>query len=822
MSTLNLTRSLCALAFMASLLSACGGGDDGVVGTGFSGGPGPGTVEVTGTAQKGPYLKGSEVLVSALSATGVPSPDTTLSEIQDDMGTFVFQVAQAGPVLIAADGYHFNEITGSLSQGRLLLRAVYNATVDAQQNAYVNVLTHLTYKRTLTLLAQGVPVVDAIRQAETEVLQALRTVFPISDVTDFTQLSIYNTDTSHAIGNAYVLALSATVYQAAMLRETQTPESSVDAQLTAILNTLSDDIADDASVADATILSELIAASHQVRPDQVRTNLEARSLAIVLETLPVADLDLFIDSDGDGVVNAQDGDDDNDGVVDTLDDSPYVYSEAPVLVPTEVTTGIASNTPFTLQWTTSEFAARTEIQLAKDESFNDILDSSLTTESSFSGSLVQGVYYLRARAQSTLGGWGPWSVATELAVDTFAKAYLNPGVIDHASSVIQTRDGGFLVVGSTQRIGSDRFLGSSTDGLVEKFDEMGRSIWRSIVASADEDHLWRPFETIDGDFLMVHSHYSFDTGRSATNIAKLDATGSVLWDLELKNSLLIDHDPHFVSEEDGVVVGMSLSETDLLVDGNIKLTNPTAQLLKLGKNGEILWSYQFDNTQNQYTGVTGLWKASDGSYKITGNIDSPRPQYDYRFPVRTFFATLSPDRATLGLASIPADLFIDGVLGLPKPDGGFVLAGRGGRDAGLFGPIPALYSFSATGELLFSGYKTEGCGCYFGDDYMVANADVLIFGGLAHYGDDPNKSAEIVEASAVDGHLIARHQYSPSTLDYRGLPASFASTNDGGLVLVGEVVDASNSGSVGFLLIKTDSQKIAPKTLTVHSTPTPN
>ncbi len=37
----------------------------------------------------------------------------------------------------------------------------------------------------------------------------------------------------------------------------------------------------------------------------------------------VADMNLFLDTDGDGEVNATDPDDDNDGIPDAIDDEPY-------------------------------------------------------------------------------------------------------------------------------------------------------------------------------------------------------------------------------------------------------------------------------------------------------------------------------------------------------------------------------------------------------------------------------------------------------------------------------------------------------------------
>lgn len=55
----------------------------------------------------------------------------------------------------------------------------------------------------------------------------------------------------------------------------------------------------------------------------------------------MANIDLFIDTDGDGLVNAEDPDDNNDGIPDEIDPSPYVYSEAPVLIKTAVTNALA-------------------------------------------------------------------------------------------------------------------------------------------------------------------------------------------------------------------------------------------------------------------------------------------------------------------------------------------------------------------------------------------------------------------------------------------------------------------------------------------------
>ena len=66
---------LCAAAL---LLMACNGGDDGTVGTGSGGDPPPSGTALTifGAAQKGPFVIGSEVLLSQLQPNGIPSANT--------------------------------------------------------------------------------------------------------------------------------------------------------------------------------------------------------------------------------------------------------------------------------------------------------------------------------------------------------------------------------------------------------------------------------------------------------------------------------------------------------------------------------------------------------------------------------------------------------------------------------------------------------------------------------------------------------------------------------------------------------------------------
>lgn len=301
---------------------------DGITGTGVvEPSPAPGPIGpastsrvITGAVQKGPFILGTLVYANRLSAAGQPTSDTIVTTTQTEIGTFAFELSEPGVLQLFADGFHFNEITGTLSQGRLTLNAILDATSAIAPRSYVNVLTHLTYNRTLALLRNGMKASDAIAQAQADLVVALRPLFPAQNLPVFTDMSIYNVGDSSPLANAYLLAVSATAYQTAIARA----DASVDAELTLLLNTLADDLAQDGDIDNQTLIEALILGSRALDPDAIRLNLMRRSVIAINAELAVADLNIFIDTDGDGSVNAADPDDDNDNIADALDPQPYV------------------------------------------------------------------------------------------------------------------------------------------------------------------------------------------------------------------------------------------------------------------------------------------------------------------------------------------------------------------------------------------------------------------------------------------------------------------------------------------------------------------
>ena len=189
------------------VLAACSGR----TGSSSAGPASNSALTVQGAAQKGPFVINSTVLVNVLTPTG----NTIVTKTTDSLGDFTFGTDQPGPVQIVAEGYHYNELTGRISNSTLTLRGIYDVTSDAQQVAYVNVLTHLINDRVMKLLATGMKTADAIAQAQSELLTALQDVIPAEQIDKFTDLSVYDVNGTESTGDGYLLALSATVYQCA-------------------------------------------------------------------------------------------------------------------------------------------------------------------------------------------------------------------------------------------------------------------------------------------------------------------------------------------------------------------------------------------------------------------------------------------------------------------------------------------------------------------------------------------------------------------------------------------------------------------------------
>ena len=254
---------------------------------------------------------------------------------------------------------------------------------------------------------------------------------------------------------------------------------------------------------------------------------------------------------------------------------------------------------------------------------------------------------------------------------------------DEFKSVIETSDGGFVAVGSrnTKESGS-----GISDAVIVKFDETGNVLWNRTITGNDNDYFKSVIETTDGGFVVVGQSYSTNAGfTNAGNtdgiIVKYSANGTREW---LKNygSTYADYFEKVIetSEGDLVAIGTSgkaiivrytsngvvkwvnknetmagrsynsvieASNGDLIVAG---YTNPSdteienkgkndAMLISFNSNGEKNWIKNFGGSENDsFTSIintidngfvaVGSSLSSDAGFEAKGNQDAIMIKYN--------------------------------------------------------------------------------------------------------------------------------------------------------------------------------------------------
>lgn len=151
-----------------------------------------GQCNISGFAQKGQFVKGSQVTAFALGDNLVATGESFPANISDDLGSFFVSGSTSAPyVELRAEGYYFNEITGKVSTSPLYLEAIVNS---GESKANINLLTTAIKLRIKKLIRDGKSFAESKQQAQNELALA----FGKSGFSDFEKMDISGNSTSDA------------------------------------------------------------------------------------------------------------------------------------------------------------------------------------------------------------------------------------------------------------------------------------------------------------------------------------------------------------------------------------------------------------------------------------------------------------------------------------------------------------------------------------------------------------------------------------------------------------------------------------------------
>ena len=154
--------------------------------------------KISGVSQKGPFVRGSKVIVRELDSSFAETGVTYRDSITDELGRYELKqkLELASPyILIEVTGKYRNEITGSVSVLDITLTAIVD--VSNKNTANVNVLTHLECQRILKLAAEGKSIDEAKKQAQSEVLKEFGIEY--ANLANSEDMSIFGNTQSDAV-----------------------------------------------------------------------------------------------------------------------------------------------------------------------------------------------------------------------------------------------------------------------------------------------------------------------------------------------------------------------------------------------------------------------------------------------------------------------------------------------------------------------------------------------------------------------------------------------------------------------------------------------
>ncbi|MBP3794811.1 MAG: hypothetical protein ILA23_02065 [Bacteroidales bacterium] len=214
----------------------------------------PKECSIHGFAQKGQFVKGSQVTAFAVGKDLVATGESFPANISDDLGAFSISGKTAAPYLeLRAEGYYFNEMAGEVSSSPIYLEAFVKSN---DQSANINLLTTIIRPRVKKLIAGGKTYDDAVKQAQQEVLSSkfISDIGFTGSVASFDDLDIVGTQDADAM--LFVLACRVLYNRSA-------------SEITTLIQELASELETDGKIS----YIELVNGGYQIYPFSVLDNL---------------------------------------------------------------------------------------------------------------------------------------------------------------------------------------------------------------------------------------------------------------------------------------------------------------------------------------------------------------------------------------------------------------------------------------------------------------------------------------------------------------------------------------------------------------------
>ncbi|MFC1855785.1 hypothetical protein ACFL2A_04525 [Thermodesulfobacteriota bacterium] len=187
-------------------------------------------------------------------------------------------------------------------------------------------------------------------------------------------------------------------------------------------------------------------------------------------------------------------------------------------------------------------------------------------------------------------------------------------------SMIETKDGGYLLLGYTKSFGKGEH-----DMYLVKTDNKGKKVWHTTYGGKGYDLGKSVIETTDGGYLLLGGTYSFGAKKGDIYLLKTDTKGRALWskryggeNAEFAHSVIESSDGGYLIL--GYTKSYGLGGSDMF-------------LVKTDDEGEEKWSTTFGGPKNDIG--KSVIETKDGGYLLLGYTSSFGSGSDDMYLVKT-------------------------------------------------------------------------------------------------------------------------------------------------------------------------------------------
>ena len=287
---------------------------------------------------------------------------------------------------------------------------------------------------------------------------------------------------------------------------------------------------------------------------------------------------------------------------------------------------------------------------------------------------------------------------------------------DHGSDILQTSDGGYIVLGDTSSYGQGGY-----DLWLIKLAADGTEQWNKTIGGATFDEPKSFTKAVDGGYVIVGNTDAAD-GMGDVWVVKTNDAGDLSWQKTYGDSELTEY---------GICV--KTVSNGYIVLGSYQDINWTESLwvLRLDPQGTLLWDQQISE-ENTVFG-TSITPTTDGGYFITGSL------YDMvNYTTDAYFLKLNYQGATQWVKTIDISegLCDEANWGIQARDGGYVAVGSTGDLNNWTGKTFILKIKAEMGVVLDSVSAGLGVKAYLknlgSSEATDVNVSIKITGGILH------------------------------------------------------------------------------------------